>query len=96
MAITRAPRTLANASANSDTPPDPCTTTVCPGRSPAPSPVSAFQAVTAAQGERRRLGEGEVAGNRDEGVLVEQGELGEHAVREPGPRARGSPARRCR
>jgi hypothetical protein len=45
VAITRAPA----ARANCDTPPDPITSTVSPGRTPR-SPVIAFQAVTAAHG----------------------------------------------
>src|ERR1700687_1672434 len=46
VAITRAPRSLASCSANNDTPPEPCVSTVSPARTPA----SADQAVTAAHG----------------------------------------------
>ena len=49
VAITRAPNNFANWSANTDTPPDPCTSTPCPGSKPAFA-HSALHAVTAAQG----------------------------------------------
>jgi len=48
VAITRAPAALANCSAKIDTPPDPCTSTVEPGRI-ASSTNSARQAVSPAQ-----------------------------------------------
>src|SRR5258705_5303119 len=46
VAITRAPRSLASCSAKSETPPEPCVRTVSPAR----TPRSADQAVTAAHG----------------------------------------------
>ena len=49
MAITRAPASLANSSANTETPPEPCTSTVSPGRT-SPWCTTALQAVRPAQG----------------------------------------------
>src|SRR5439155_23850810 len=49
VAMTRAPSSFANCTANTDTPPVPCVSTTSPALTP-PSLTSACQAVTAAQG----------------------------------------------
>ncbi len=50
--MTRQPDALASWSAQTETPPEPSTSTVSPGRTGRPTPNRQFQAVTPAQGRQ--------------------------------------------
>src|SRR4030095_7150723 len=78
-AMTRAPNSLANCSANSDTPPEPRISTVCPA-SRRRAPVSAFQAVTPAPREGRGFFERKMVRNPDDRVFMKNGILSQHPI----------------
>ena len=70
VAITRAPRSLANSRANSETPPVPCTRTTSPALTP-PWTTTEFHAVTAAQGSWRP-GADEISRSPHEALLSQE------------------------
>ena len=79
VAITRAPNIWANCSAKIETPPEPCTSTMSPALM-LPISTSACQAVTPAQGSVAPSSKLEAGGQLHHAVLLQHGELGQHAV----------------